>query len=76
MLDKLMPDPERSGYFEGYEEMYNWIHKCALWEVPYISVLILMHNIDIMHREYNTGQSIISTCMGFSGKTEDNRKAR
>jgi hypothetical protein len=23
MLDKLMADPERLGYFEGYEEMHN-----------------------------------------------------
>jgi hypothetical protein len=30
MLDKLTPDPERPGYFEGYGEMHNWTHKCAL----------------------------------------------
>jgi hypothetical protein len=49
MLDKLMPDPERPGYFEGYGEMHNWTHKCALWELSYMLVLILMHNIDVMH---------------------------
>jgi hypothetical protein len=38
--------------------------------------LILMHNIDVMHQERNMGESIISTCMGFSGKTKDNRKAQ
>jgi hypothetical protein len=41
-----------------------------------MSVLILMHNIDVMHQESNMGESIISTCMGFLGKTKDNRKAR
>jgi hypothetical protein len=30
MLDKLTPDPERLGYFEGYGETHNWTHKCAL----------------------------------------------
>jgi hypothetical protein len=48
MLDKLMPDPERTGYFKGYGETYNWTHKYALWEFPYMLTLILMHNIDVM----------------------------
>jgi hypothetical protein len=76
MLDKLMPDPERSRYFEGYRETHSWTHKCALWELPYMSALILMHNIDVMHQEYNMGESIRSTCMGFPGKTKDNMKAQ
>jgi hypothetical protein len=38
--------------------------------------LILMHNIDVMQQERNMGESIISTCMGFLGKTKDNMKAR
>jgi hypothetical protein len=38
--------------------------------------LILMHNIDVMHEECSMGESMISTCMGFPGKTKDNRKAR
>jgi hypothetical protein len=76
MLDKLTPDPKRPRYFEGYRDMHNWIHKCALWELPYMSTLILMHNIDVMHQECNMGESIISTCMGFLGKTKDNMKAR
>jgi hypothetical protein len=38
--------------------------------------LILIHNIDVMHHERNMGESIISTCMGFPGKTKDNMKAR
>jgi hypothetical protein len=41
-----------------------------------MSALILMHNIDVMHQERNMGESIITTCMGFSGKTKDNMKAR
>jgi hypothetical protein len=41
-----------------------------------MSALILMHNIDVMHQECNMGESIISTCMSFSGKTKDNMKAQ
>jgi hypothetical protein len=76
MLDKLTSDPERPGYFQGYGETHNWTHKCAMWELLYMSALILMHNIDVMHQERNMGESIISTCMCFPGKTKDNMKAR
>jgi hypothetical protein len=68
MLDKLTPNPERPGYFEGYGETHNWTHKCALWELPYMSTLILIHNIDVMHQECNKGESMTSTCMGFPDK--------
>jgi hypothetical protein len=73
---KLTPDPERPRYFEGYEEAHNWTHKCALWELSYMPSFILMHNIYVMHQERNMGESIISTCMGFPGKTKDNMNAR
>jgi hypothetical protein len=76
MWDKLAPDPKRAGYFEGYGETHNWTHKCALWELPYMPTLILMHNIDVMHQKCNMGESVISTCMSFLGKTKDNMKAR
>jgi hypothetical protein len=35
-----------------------------------------MHNIDVMHQEYNVGESILSTCMTFTDKAKDNHKAR
>jgi hypothetical protein len=38
--------------------------------------LILMHNIDVMHQERNIDESMISTCIGFPGKTKDNMKDR
>jgi hypothetical protein len=69
MLNKLMPGPERPRYFEGYGETHNWTHKCALWELSYMSALILMHNINVVHQERNMGENIISTCMGFLGTT-------
>jgi hypothetical protein len=60
-----MLDPKRPSYFERHGESHNWTHKCALWELPYMSALNLMHNIDIMHQECNMDESIISTCMDF-----------
>jgi hypothetical protein len=76
MLDKLMLDPERPGYFQGYRETHNWTHQYALWELLYMLALILMHNIDVMHRECNMGESIISTCMSFLSKTKGSMKAQ
>jgi hypothetical protein len=35
-----------------------------------------MYNIDIIHQVRNVGESILSTCMSFTGKIKDNRKAR
>jgi hypothetical protein len=40
-----------------------------------MSVLILMHNIDIMRQEHNMGESVISTCISLLGKTKGNTKA-
>jgi hypothetical protein len=36
-----------------------------------MSTLILIHNIDTMNQERNMVESIISTCICFSGKTKD-----
>jgi hypothetical protein len=47
-LTKLILNREGNGY-EGYGEEHNWTHICALWEIPYVQALILMHNIDVMH---------------------------
>jgi hypothetical protein len=74
-LSKLVLNRERNGY-EGYEEEHNWIHICALWELPYAHALILMYNIDVMHQECNVAESIVSTCLDITGKTKDNFKAR
>jgi hypothetical protein len=60
----------------GYGKEHNSTHICALRELPYAKVLILMHNIDVMHQEHNVGESILSTCMTFADKTKDNQKAR
>jgi hypothetical protein len=48
MLNNLVLKENRDE-FVGYGNEDNWTHKCALWELPYIKALILMHNIDDMH---------------------------
>jgi hypothetical protein len=75
MLDNLVLNKEGNG-FVGYGNDHNWTHKCALWELPYVKALILMHNIDVMHQEHNVDESILSTYMSFTNKTKDNHKAR
>jgi hypothetical protein len=47
-LSKLVINTERNEY-AGYGEEHNWTHICALCELPYAHVLILMHNIDVIH---------------------------
>jgi hypothetical protein len=51
--------------FEGYRKEHNWTHKYGLWELPYLKVLILIHNIDIMHQECNFAERIVTMCMNF-----------
>jgi hypothetical protein len=75
MLDNLVLNKEGNG-FVGYGNEHNWTHKYELWELPYAKMLILMHNIDVMHQECNLGESILSTCMYFADKIKDNHKTR
>jgi hypothetical protein len=74
-LSKQVLNREGNEY-EGYGEEHNWTHICALWELPYAHILILMHNIDVMHQERNVTESIVSTCLDIMGKTKYNFKAQ
>jgi hypothetical protein len=65
-LSKLELNREGNGY-KVYGEEHNWIHICALWDLPYAHALILMHIVI---------ESIVSMCMDVTGKTKDNFKAR
>jgi hypothetical protein len=48
MLDILVLK-KNGDEFIGYGKEHNWTHNCALWELSYAKLLILMHNIDVMH---------------------------
>src|SRR3954462_4657016 len=50
-LNSLEPDPERPGYFKGYNSEHAWTHKTCFWDIPYFQDLELPHNIDVMHTE-------------------------
>ena len=75
-LKSLKINDKKPNEFDGYGKEDNWTHICGLWELPYSEALILMHNIDVMHQEHNVAESIGMTCMDFTDKTKDNRKAR
>jgi hypothetical protein len=62
--------------FEGYGENHNWTRKSCLWELPYANVLILPHNIDLMHQKQNVVESIMSMCLDATGFMKDNVNAR
>jgi hypothetical protein len=74
MLDDLKES--ENGVFEGYSENHNWTHKSCLWELPYAKALILPHNIDFMHQEWNIAESIMSMCLDVTGFTKENMNAR
>ena len=33
-LNALEPDPQRPGYFKGYNTKHAWTHKTCLWDLP------------------------------------------
>jgi hypothetical protein len=62
--------------FEGVKEEHNWTHIAAIWSLSSAAILILPHNLDVMHQECNVAESIISMVFDFKDKTKDNLKAR
>jgi hypothetical protein len=64
-----------NGGFEGYDEKHNWTHKSFLWELPYAKVLILPHNIYLMHQEHNVAKNMISMCFDATDFLKDNVNA-
>jgi hypothetical protein len=74
MLDDLKES--KNGVFKGYGVNHNWTHKSCLWELPYTKALILPHNTDLMHQEWNVAESIISICLDVIDFTKDNVNAR
>ena len=75
-LNALEPDPERPGYFKGYNKEHAWTHKTRFWDLPYFKDLLCPHNIDVMHTEKSIAEAIFGTLFGIEGKSKDNTKAR
>jgi hypothetical protein len=62
--------------FEGYSVNHNWTYKSYLWELPYAKVLILPHNIDLIHQERNVVENIMSMCLDVTGSMKNNVNGR
>ena len=75
-LNALEPDPERPGYFKGYNSQHAWTHKTCFWDLPYFKDLLCPHNINVMHTEKTIAEALFGTLFGIDGKTKDNPKAR
>jgi hypothetical protein len=74
MLSELKES--QNGRFKGYDGKHNWTHKSFLWKLSYAKVLILPHNINLMHQERNIVKSIISMCFDVTGFSKYNVNAR
>jgi hypothetical protein len=75
---KTLDDPKESenGVFKVYSENHNWTHKSFLWELSYAKALILPHNIDLMHQEWNIVENIMSMCLDVTGFMKNNMNVR
>ncbi|XP_073049563.1 uncharacterized protein [Primulina eburnea] len=54
----------------------NWNKKSIFFEIPYLSSLLLRHNLDVMHIEKNICENMVKTIMNTKGNTKDNVQAR
>ena len=55
---------------------HNWKKKSIFFQFPYWKTLILRHNLDVMHIEKNTCDSIVGTLLSIDGKSKDNMNSR
>ena len=62
--------------FPDFGLTYNWVKRSIFWELPYWKIILLCHNLDVMHMEKNMFENIFNTVMDVKGKTKDNIKAR
>ena len=46
------------------------------FNLPYWSALLIRHNLDVMHIEKNTCESLLGTLLEIAGKTKDTEKAQ
>ncbi|KAK6789627.1 hypothetical protein RDI58_013427 [Solanum bulbocastanum] len=54
----------------------QWKKKSIFFELPYWQHNLLHHNLDVMHIEKNTVDSILGTLLDISGKIKDHAKAQ
>ncbi|XP_059632538.1 uncharacterized protein LOC132275143 [Cornus florida] len=58
------------------DENVAWKKKSIFFELPYWEVLLVRHNLDVIHIEKNICESIIGTLLNIKGKSKDGLKSR
>ncbi|XP_059671162.1 uncharacterized protein LOC132316707 [Cornus florida] len=58
------------------DENVAWKKKSIFFELPFWEVLLVCHNLDVMHIEKNVCESIIGTLLNIKGKSKDGLKSR
>ncbi|KAF5799082.1 hypothetical protein HanRHA438_Chr07g0310641 [Helianthus annuus] len=58
-----------------FGKTHNWVKKSIFWELEYWPMLLIRHNLDVMHIETNVFENPFQMVMDTS-KTKDNVKAR
>ncbi|KAJ0475406.1 putative Transposase-associated domain-containing protein [Helianthus annuus] len=58
-----------------FGKTHNWVKKSIFWELEYWPMLLIRHNLDVMHIEKNVFENLFQTVMDTS-KTKDNVNAR
>jgi hypothetical protein len=61
---------------EEDNRLHNWRKKSIFFQLPYWKNLLVRHNLDVMHIEKNTCESIIGMLLHIDGKSKDSEKAR
>ncbi|KAL0282099.1 UNVERIFIED_CONTAM: hypothetical protein Sangu_2971500 [Sesamum angustifolium] len=60
----------------GHGRDHKWTKKNIFWDFPYWSMLLIRHNLGVMHIEKNVFGNIFNTVMDIKGKTKDNLNTR
>ncbi|XP_030506438.2 uncharacterized protein LOC115721305 isoform X1 [Cannabis sativa] len=60
----------------GTEIEKRWKKKSIFFRLPYWEVLVVRHNLDVMHVEKNVCESILNTLLDCKGKSKDHYNSR
>ncbi|XP_076916834.1 uncharacterized protein LOC143576683 [Bidens hawaiensis] len=58
-----------------FGKSHDWVKRSIFWELEYWPMLLIRHNLDVMHIEKNVFENLFQTIMDTK-KTKDNIKAR
>ncbi|KAL0285285.1 UNVERIFIED_CONTAM: hypothetical protein Sangu_2786300 [Sesamum angustifolium] len=61
---------------DGYGSDHKWTKKSIFRDLMYWSILLIRHNLDVMHIEKNMFDNIFITVMDIKGKIKGNVNAR